>query len=227
MVCGGTSTERIEYLNPSESGYTSTVASVSLPGNAKFSGLLYKDRILTFHTGVVETSLELPGESRILLEEKEDRSVPAGVHCFGNNIYIVGGQQSKMEKYDVVKNEMQTLPSLPYKVSDMATVAYKDNIIILGGQQNNGTDNPVNDVLMYNIHSQECKRLPSMLGKRSRCAAVIMGDVIVVMGGQSYGAYEFLINLNTVEYYVMGASTWQELPAMNLGRHCATACVYV
>ena len=55
------------------------------------------------------------------------------MHLFGDSVYIFGGQESKMEKYDGAKNEMKTLPSLPYKVSDMATVAYKDNIIIIGG----------------------------------------------------------------------------------------------
>jgi N-acetylneuraminic acid mutarotase len=159
------------------------------------------------------------------LEEKEYRKSSAGVHCFGNNIYIVGGKESSMEQYDVVKNEMKTLASLPYTVSCMATVAYKDNIIILGGQNNNQYS--LNDVLMYNTHSLECKRLPSMLEKRSLCAAVILGDVIVVMGGWSKNAEGQTTYLNTVEYYVMGASTWQELPAMNLARCGATACVYV
>jgi hypothetical protein len=49
MVCGGYCTERIEYLNPSESGQNTTVATVSLLRNAKCAGLLHKDRILTFH----------------------------------------------------------------------------------------------------------------------------------------------------------------------------------
>ena len=73
----------------------------------------------------------------------------------------------------------------------MATVAYKDNIIILGGQNGSNATNywqPLRDVLMYNIHSLECKRLPSMLKVRTNCAAVIMGDVIVVMGGDINGS---------------------------------------
>jgi hypothetical protein len=223
MICGGYSTERTEYLNPSESGYTSTVASVSLSSNAKYNGLLHKDRILTFHRGVVETSPEPPGESRTLLDEKQSRSFPAGVHCFGNNIYIVGGKQSSMEKYDVVKNEMKTLPSLPYKVSHMATVAYKDNIIVLGGHDGS---KPLNEALMFNVTTHEYKRLPSMLEKRDGCAAVIMGDVIVVMGGHSTNAKGGTY-LKSVEYYVIGDNAWQELPAMNLARYNATACVYV
>ena len=53
--------------------------------------------------------------------------------------------------------------------------------------------------------------------------AVIVGDVIVVMGGCS-GTTAYL---NTVEYYVIGDGEWKELPAMNLARSGATACVYL
>ena len=217
MICGGNYTERIEYLDPSESGYTSTVASASLSSNARHSGLLYKDRVLTFYRDVVETSLETPGESKILLQEEEDLNL-SGVHLFGDSVYIVGRRQSKMEKYDVAKNEMQTLPSLPYKVSDMAAVAYKDNIIIIGGCYQGES---LNDVIMFNVTTHEYKKLPSMLEKRYNCTAVMMDDVIVVMGGYHK------MNLNTVEYYVIGERVWKELPAMNLTRYGATSCVFV
>ena len=217
MICGGYDTERTEYFNPIENGSTATVASISLPSNGRYNGLLYKARILTFSKDVVETSLETPGESRTLLQEKQGRSNSAGVHLFGDNVYIVGGQESKMEKYDVAKNEIKTLPSLPYKVSGIATVAYKDNIIIIGGYDGKEC---LNDVIMFNVTTQEYKKLPSMLEKRRWCTAVIMGDVIVVMGGYN------VLDLNTVEYYVIGDSEWKELPAMNLARYGATACVY-
>ena len=222
MICGG-STERIEYLQPSESGYTSTAYPVSLPRDCKFNGLLYKNRILTFHKGVVETSLESPGGSRTLLQEEKGRICQAGVHCFGDNIYIVGGKESSVEKYDVVKNEIKILPSLPYRVVNMASVAYKDNIIILGGSEQRGSSlRALNDVSIYNIHSLECKRLPSMLTCRSGCTAVIMGDVIVVMGGWNESSQ----TLKSVEYFVIGTSEWKELPDMNVKRLRATACVY-
>ena len=224
MICGGCWMERIEYLNPSESGYTSTVASVSLPSDATYNGLLYKDRILTFNKGVVETTLESPGESKTLLQEKQDRG-RAGVHCFGDNVYIVGGREGSMEKYDVAKNEMKTLPSLPYKVLYMATVAYKDNIILIGGA--NG-DESLNDVVMFNVTTHEYKKLPSMLEKRHYSAAVIIGNMIVVIGGIRTKDDDMfsLTTLKTAECYVIGDSAWQELPAMNLARSDATACVY-
>ena len=218
MVCGGEKTEKIEYLNPSESCYTAAVASVSLSSNARYNGILYKDRILTFWKDVVETSLQPPGEPRTLLQvEHGCQYCSAGVHLFGDNVYIVGGQESKIEKYDVAENEMEILPSLPYKVSGMATVAHKDNIIIIGGRYE---DESLNDVVMFNVTTHEYKKLPSMLEKRSFCTAVIMGDVIVVMGGRNQ------TDLNTVEYFVIGESSWQELPAMHLARFGATGCVY-
>ena len=99
----------------------------------------------------------------------------------------------------------------------MAIVAYKDNIIIIGGCYE---EESLNDVVMFNVTTHECKKLPSMLEKRSYCTTVIMGDVIVVMGGINK------THLNTVEYYVIGDSEWKELPAMNLARCNATACVY-
>ena len=226
LVCGGDLTEKIEYLNPSKNGYTSTVASVSLPDNAGCNGLLYEDRILTFYNGVVETSLELPGRSKTLLQEEICRNSPAGVHRFGNSICIVGGRENSMEKYDVVTNEMQMLPSLPYRVNDMASVVYKDNIILIGGCD--GFES-LNEVVMFNVTKQEYTRLPSMLEKRRSCAAVSTGDVIVAMGGENRGIEsedDNWTSLKTVEYYVIGDSTWQELPVMNLARVDATACVY-
>ena len=85
---------------------------------------------------------------------------------------------------------------------------------------------------MYNIHTLECKRLPSMLQGRSGCAAVVMGDVIVAMGGKTtrdkyQNGRKFPEPLQTAEYYIVGDTTWHELPAMNVARGKATACVYV
>ena len=223
MVCGGTA-ERIEYLNPSKSVCTSTISSISLPKNANHNGVLYENKIITFNKGVVETSLESPSTSKTLKNEKQCRDY-AGVHRFGYDIYIVGGQPSMMEKYDVAKNEIETLPSVPYRVSNMATVMYKDNIVLLGGSRNARWSEcePLNDVVMFNVTNWKYTRLPGMLEKRSGCAAVIMGDLIVVMGGET-GSEK---SLKTVEFLVIGNSAWRKLPAMNMERYAATACVYM
>jgi hypothetical protein len=226
IVCGGSCSNRIEFFNPNENGFNSCAFPGSFPRKIIANTVLLGNRLITFSEKVEETLLESPWETRTLVEQNHTGINRCGVECFGNDIFVVG--DSKFERYDAVRNELILLPPVPYSVINMATVAYKENIIILGGQE--GVSSPclpLNDVLTYNIRSLECKRLPSMLEKRSLCAAVIMGDVIVVMGGWSKNAEGQSTYLNTVEYYVIGDSAWQELPAMNLARSGATACVYV
>ena len=235
MICGW---DRIEFLNPSDSGFTSKVFPASLPPQSR-NGVLFENRIITFGLHVQETSLERPWKSTVLLKENSKSShYGCAVERFGNDIFVIGFSENQIQRYDVTSNELTTLTKLPYTVYNMATVAYKDNIIILGGQSSkddflsgsNVSWHPLSDVLMYNIHSLECKRLPSMLQPRSACAAVIMGDVIVVMGGKTTRfknnrtSSEFL---KKAEYYVIGDTTWHELPEMNVARQGAAACVYV
>ncbi|CAB3977825.1 TNF receptor-associated factor family DDB_G0272829-like [Paramuricea clavata] len=226
MICGGVATDRIEYLNPREDEYTSSVFSCSTP-RAQHCGALCGNRVIAFYDNIREVSLESDEEPKDLVGESGYRSRYAGVHCFGKIIYVVGGNESKMEKYDVDKNELKTLSSLPYKVSNMATVPYKDNIIILGGQDGKKDGKSLNDVVIFNVTTHDYKKLPSMLEKRSGCTAVIMGKVVVVMGGLSTDAKGKSIALNTVEYHVIGQKIWQKLPAMHLAREGATACVHV
>ena len=235
MICGGAYSNRIEFLNPSESGFTSNVFPGNLPSYG-LNGVLFENRIITFGLHVQETSLERPWKSTVLLEGNNSRGGCA-LERFGNDIFIIGLSGNQIERYDINRNELTTLTTLPYKVYNMATVAYKDNIIILGGQSSQSGRlthyadpwTPLSDVLLYNIHSLECKRLPSMLQRKSACAAVIMGDVIVVMGGYTtkINRYGKRYPLQTAEYYVIGDTTWHELPAMNMARAEAPACVYV
>ena len=234
MICGS---KLIEFLNPSENGFSSSVFPGNLPQTGYLNGVLFKNRIISFDWHIYETSLERPWKSTVLMQGDIPKRNQNSVHqnrafcaleCFGNDIFIIGFKGNQVERYNVAKNEITTLSTLPYQVYKMTTVTYKDNVIILGGQNSEFNDGylkwqPLNDVLIYNIHSLECKRLPSMLEKRSGCSAVIMGDVIVVMGGET-SAYN---KIKTVEYYVMGDTTWKKLPDMNCSRAHGTACVYV
>ena len=63
----------------------------------------------------------------------------------------------------------------------MATVAWRDNVVIIGGEDKEG--NELNTVVSYNITNEKSEMLPSMKHKRSSCTAVRTGNVIVVMGG--------------------------------------------
>ena len=214
MICG----PQIEYINPSVNAYISNV----FPTKCSQYGVLYGDRIISFWSNIEERSLESPYRSRPLLDRGHLSSNYCSVQRVGDRIYVV---RNSVEVYDVVHNEIKTLTSSPYPVTLMATVFYKDSLIIIGG---NDGKRALSKVYMFNIHSLESKPLPSMREARSGCAAVIMGDVIVVMGGQSGNIEENTgPKLKTVEYYVIGDSAWQELPSMHHEREGATACVYV
>ena len=246
MICGG-DRNRIEFLNPNENGFTSIAFPGCLPSDNS-NGVLFENRIISFDYQVHETSLESPYKSTVLIQGQniEHRYINAtnsrglcALERFDSDIFIIGFKGNQVERYNVAKNGITTLTSLPYKVYNMTTVAYKDNLVILGGQSNfyypneypQSLPHALNDVLMYNTHSLECKRLPSMLEARSACSAVVMGDVIMVMGGMTkkrakYSGWETEY-LKTVEYYVIGDTTWRKLPDMNLAKAEGTACMYV
>ena len=131
MLCGGTSTNRIEFFTPRENGFTSCVFPGSLPHSGIVIAVLFGNRLISFSNKVEETQLESPWETNILVKENYTGSGRCGVERFGNDIFVVG--DSNVERYDTVRNELKLLPSLPYSVINMATVAYKDNIIIFLG----------------------------------------------------------------------------------------------
>ena len=227
MICGGRDSKRIEFFDPSENGFTSTAFPGILPSTG-LNGVLFENRVITFGNDIQETSLKRPWKSTVLVKDLNGYRGRCAIECIGKDIFVIGYLEENVERYDTANKQLTTLAYLPYKVSNVATVVYKDNIIILGGDSSCVFEyiQPKNDVVMFNIHSLECKRLPSMLEKRSGCAAVIIGDVIVVMGGRSNDAKGHMTYLKTVEYLVIGEDKWQELPAMNRGRECPTACVY-
>ena len=103
----------------------------------------------------------------------------------------------------------------------MATVALGDNIIIIGGRDENG--NSLNTVVSYNITNEQSTMLPSMRHKRYGCSAVITGNVIVVMGGLNEDSGE----LNSVESFRFDNYSWEELPPMKEEREGATAVVNI
>ena len=122
-----------------------------------------------------------------------------------------------MLEFDPERNGCKETVSLPQPIYFMATVLWRDQVVVLGGRNK---DNAVlNDVFMYDCKTGKITVLPSMLEKRFACCAVITGNTIVVMGG-SNGENE---DLKSVECFTMGSSTWKYLPAMNEDRSMAIA----
>ena len=144
---------------------------------------------------------------------------------FEDKVLIFGGRKSleckdyldSVLEFDVKTNQCKEMPPLPRPLTAMATVQWRDQVVILGGKDND--DKVLNDVFMYDCKTGKMTVLPSMLEKRRACCAVITGNTIVVMGGRN-GEKE---DLKSVECFTMGGYTWKYLPAMNKARWFAVA----
>ena len=143
---------------------------------------------------------------------------------FDDNMLIVGGRTTHDSRdnldsvvlYDVKKSECKQLAPLPYAVSDMATVKWGDNIVVIGGSDNRVQ--ALDTVVMYNVETEQSHMLPRMRYKRWACAAVVIENNIVVLGG--YGERRELMS---VEAFNFERYSWEELPKMSRGRWWHTA----
>ena len=170
---------------------------------------------------ITEISLVPPYISKLLATMPQRRGYH-GVTIFGDKILIVGGRcdlaLSTVVMYDITMNECQELAPLPQPMSDMATVKWgDDNVMIMGGILSDGQI--LNKVLMYNIKTQKSHMLPDMKYKRKGCVAAVVKDTVIVMGGKDEKGNW----LKSVESFRFNSYTWQELPAMSEARYGAAA----
>ena len=150
-------------------------------------------------------------------------------HCtemFDDSLLILGGRTtddcqdnvSSVVLYDIKNNVCKQLAPLPYEVSEMATVRWGDNVVVIGGCDKCG--NALNTVIMYNVKTEQSHMLPPMRCKREACTAVVVGKNIVVLGG-----FSGIKALNSVESFNFERYIWSELPEMSKERYWHTAVV--
>ena len=120
--------------------------------------------------------------------------------------------------YDIKNNVCKQLAPLPYEVSDMATVRWEDNVVVIGGIDNHGEE--LNTVIMYNVKTQQSHMLPPMRCKRRGCTAVVVGNDIVGLGRKDKQS-----KLKSVEAFNFQLYTWQKLPQMSQARYFHIAVV--
>ena len=208
---------------------------VKLPGKLGYhSSVLYNDQLIV--TGgyngnavsdcIHEVQLTPPYTAKTLSRMPEPR-MRYSTQLFDDSLLIVGGSttgscqnsRSSVVLYDIKKNECKQLAPLPYEVSEMATVRWGDNIIVIGGIDKRG--NVLDTVIIYNVKTEQSCMLPPMRCKRWRCTAVVIGNNIVVLGGRD----EQGRNLKSVEAFNFESYTWQKLPEMSQARYWHTAIV--
>ena len=203
-------------------GHSSVVYNGRLIVIGGFDGSKY-----AYSDSITEISLVSPYTSKLLATMPQARCYH-GVAMVGDKILILGGAVNGSSStnlasvllYDITKNECKELAVLPYPVSEMATVKWgDDSVIIVGGADSN--EKPLNKVLLYNIKTQKSRMLPNMKYKKRGCVAAVVKDTVIVMGGQDdKGKY-----LKSVECFQFDRYSWQELPEMREARYCATAVV--
>jgi hypothetical protein len=177
--------------------------------------------------GIYEITLNPPHNSKLLTQLPEPR-YRHGCEIVENQVIVAGGRTSEYFKdtkgtvyaYDLANNECKTLQPLPFPVSEVTTVCYKDNVILIGGVNEKGE--ALNSVIMYNVKTGKVKMLPCLNHKRSASCAVITGNVITVMGGRDYRKV-ITYYLDSVEYLDLSTNVWRELSPMTTKRCTATA----
>ena len=175
--------------------------------------------------GIHEITLNPPYPTKLLTQMPEPRC-DHGCEIIDNQVIMAGGRTSEYLKdakntvyvYDLNNKECETLPPLPFSISDMATVNYKGNIILIGGVNEKGET--LNSVVMYDVKTGKIKMLPCLNHKRAGSAAVITGNVIIVMGGYVCGTKT---KRNSVEYLDLSSNVWRELSPMKTKRSSPTA----
>ena len=198
--------------------------------------VVYKDRLFVVggynwsemcHSKAIYEVLLIPPYSTKLLCKMPHPRKYHGAELIDDNIFVLGGRThwknetiiNSVIMYHIIKNVCKQMPPLPYAVSKMATVSWRNKVILMGGVDEKGQ--VLNNVVMYDTVTGESEMLPSMKYKRKACSAVITANVIVVMGGCNKEHK----CLNSVECFSVGSNSWQELPPMIEAREFATAVV--
>ena len=204
----------------------------------KLSGhscVVYNERLITIDGYECRLGPASDSINEVLLLQPYTRKLlsrmpePRCYHCaqlFNDKIFVFGGRESSWNykdctasvlMYDINKKECKQMAPLPIAVSEMATVRWGDNVIVIGGADKDG--NALNIVVIYNVQTGKSHMLPEMKCKRKGCTAVVSQGAIVVMGGSD----EHGNVLTSVECFTFDRYSWEDLPPMNEARYKATA----
>ena len=233
FVVGGVGSKAIETLDLNEL----PLKWMEFPGQLPFKCddhqiVVYQQRVLHiggYNYGQRRRSnliSELQLTSPCVMEELYEMAEPRVGHraeIFEDKILIFGGEGDRgayrsVVEYDPRENECKDMPPLPRPLTRMATIRWKDQVVVLGGCDKDGEVQ--NDVFMYDCKRQD-NRFTTHVGERYGCCAVIVGNTIVVMGGENIEGNAQ--TLNTMEGFTVGSSTWKQLPVLNEAKFSAVA----
>jgi hypothetical protein len=239
-------TDSIEVLNLDQSPLEWKLSAAKLPApTAGHQTFVYKGKLIVlcvYHinekdeygyiikrekSNIFEVPLTPPHAAKELytLPKRTFSDCHYNVQLVNGKVFIFGGAANDWQGvliYDLVANECQEMPGLPFCMYNMSTVLWGDQIVLLGGIKKvlsdtcrDWVEEVCDEAIMYDTETGESEMLPSMKHEREGCSAVLTDDVIIVMGG----------HYNSVEYYDLRTNTWQAFKAMKKIRYEATAVV--
>ena len=178
---------------------------------------------------IYEVDLEDPYHSRILCYLPQPMSWHS-VEMVDGNIFIFGGGRNfsnpynQISVYDPRNNTcQQRVESLPDRVQGMATVFWGKRVLLLGGVDAGGQE--LSTVISYNVTSGETRPVIAMQQPRGGCAAVVHTYQEQQREHGEMVALGSLRNLNTVESFVLGPNSWNDMPHTLEARELCTAVV--
>jgi hypothetical protein len=230
IISGGSDGKKYRYTMETSSCDASVewkISPVKLPELCRgHAAVMYKDSLILsggqlgseISDKIYEISMVPPYSTNILTTMPEQR-YDHTMELFEDKLFIIGGYDGDntydtVMMYNLVTKEWKMMTPLPFAVDEMASVLWQNNVIVLGGRDDEGHSKDT--VVMYNLTTEESKYLPSMKHKRQGCAVVVTGDVLVVMGGN---------NVKSAEAFHFQEQVWEELPDMNEARMYASAVV--
>ncbi|XP_046842514.1 uncharacterized protein LOC124436598 [Xenia sp. Carnegie-2017] len=237
FVVGGRGCESMVTLNIKEFPLTWKKLPTELPFVCCYhQTVVYKQQILLIGGHILGkgksdliSEIKIMGATSHVLKELCHMPEPRDDHgavVVDDKVLIFGGEGkdlifgkvlSSVLEFDPRAHTFKEMPPLPHPLTGMATVQWRDQVVLLGGDDGRKF---LNSVIMYDCKTGKITVLPSMLEKRWGCCAVITGDTIVVMGGVNVKGGE----LESVECFEMGSSSsWTYLPSMNKSQWGAIA----
>jgi N-acetylneuraminic acid mutarotase len=161
----------------------------------------------------------------------------AGVSVYKNKIYLVSGITDGhwdghvpwFDVYDPQAGRWEQLPDVPHPRDHFQTTVLDDKLYVAGGRRSSAKIDrvfqlTVPEVDVYDFKTGRWSTLPpeqNLPTLRAGSSTVAFGKKVVVIGGESSQKPAH----NQVEAYNTKTKRWENLPALNAGRHGMQAVV--
>lgn len=162
------------------------------------------------------------------IENLESMPTPrrdAGSVSVGDNIYVIGGQDSngyssKVEVYNTKEDMWVTKSDMPIAKSTFGISIWNNKIYCVGGY--NGSR--LNTLEVYDINTDTWETKNAMPTKRNMLTANIIDGKMYAIGGQTYNTD--VVYLDTVECYDIKTDAWTTKTPLNEARRSHASSVF-